>query len=265
LTREVEEKGALRPERDGRRGSFQALLRSVAFYVGYAIWSAFWSSLSVLVGWTLPLSNRYRFIIRGWTLPALWWLRATCGIRWRVSGRVNIPDVPCIFLVKHQSNWETLWMQTLVAPQTTLIKRELLRIPIWGWAFAMVKPIAIDRANPRTSLRQLIAQGKDRLARGMYVTLFPEGTRLAPGTTGKFHRGGAALAAATGRPVVVVAHNAGYCWPARQFLKYPGLISVELSEPFDTVGKKSNEINSICQDWLDRAMGRLETSGGLDV
>ena len=235
-----------------------AALRSLVFYVGYVVWSAFWSSLSVLVGWCLPLRSRYNFIIGGWTRPALCWLAVTCGIRWRVSGREHIPSEPCIFLVKHQSNWETLWTQTLVAPQTTLIKRELLRIPLWGWAFALVKPIAIDRSNPRSALRQLIEQGKDRLARGMFVTLFPEGTRMAPGAVGKFYRGGAALAAATGLPVVVIAHNAGHCWPARQFTKYPGTIEVEISRPFPTRGKTSREINTLCEDWLKQAMSRLD-------
>lgn len=232
-------------------------VRSLVFYLGYVAWSAIWSSLSVLVGWLLPLRARYAFIIGGWTRPALCWFAATCGVRWRVSGREHIPADPCILLVKHQSNWETLWTQTLVAPQTTLIKRELLRIPLWGWAFAMVKPIAIDRSNPRTALRQLIAQGKDRLGRGMFVTLFPEGTRLAPGTAGKFYRGGAALAAATGLPVVVIAHNAGHCWPARRFIKHPGMIDVEISQPFSTEGKTSREINALCQQWLDKAMDRL--------
>ncbi|MDE0421672.1 MAG: lysophospholipid acyltransferase family protein [Gammaproteobacteria bacterium] len=233
-------------------------VRSLVFYLGYVVWSAFWSSLSVLVGWCLPLRSRYNFIIGGWTRPALGWLAFTCGIRWRVSGQEHIPSEPCIFLVKHQSNWETLWTQTLVAPQTTLIKRELLRIPLWGWAFALVKPIAIDRSNPRSALRQLIEQGKDRLARGMFVTLFPEGTRMAPGAAGKFYRGGAALAAATGLPVVVIAHNAGHCWPARRFIKYPGTIDVEISRPFPTEGKTSREINTLCEDWLERAMARLD-------
>ena len=234
-----------------------AVLRSSLFYVGYGAWSAFWSSLSVLVGWALPLRARYRFIIGGWTWGALVCLTRFCGIRWRVVGRDHVPATPCIFLVKHQSNWETLWMQTLVSPQATLIKRSLVRIPLWGWAFALTKPIAIDRSDPRNSLRQLITQGKDRLARGMYVTLFPEGTRVDPGTTGKFHRGGAALAAATGVPVVVVAHNAGHCWPARRFTKYPGTIDVEISPPFKTERKKSSEINEMCERWMADAMARL--------
>ena len=149
-------------------------------------------------------------------------------------------------------------MQSLVAPQAPLIKRELLRIPIWGWAFAMLKPIAIDRSNPRTALRQLIEQGRDRLARGMYVTLFPEGTRLAPGEAGRFHRGGAALASATDQPVIVVAHNAGHYWPARRFMKFPGTISVQISEPFRPDGRKSSEINTLCENWLSHTMSELD-------
>ena len=235
-----------------------AALRSSAFYLGYAVWSVFWSTLSALLGWALPLVPRYHFIIRGWSQPPLWWLRATCGIRVRVNGREHIPDEPCIFLVKHQSTWETLWTQSLVAPQAPLIKRELLRIPVWGWAFAMLKPIAIDRSNPRNALRQLIEQGRDRLARGMYVTLFPEGTRLAPGETGRFHRGGAALASATGRPVVVIAHNAGHCWPARRFMKFPGTITVEISKPFPADGRNSSEINTLCENWLSQTMSQLD-------
>ena len=232
-------------------------LRSLLFYVGYVSVTVVWATLSVAIAWAMPLRQRYAFIIGCWTRIALWWLRVTCGIRVVVRGRERIPAEPCIFLVKHQSTWETLWMQTLASPQATLIKRELLRIPFWGWAFSLVLPIAIDRRNPRAALRQFIEQGKDRLRRGMYITLFPEGTRMAPGKAGRFYRGGAALAAATAKPVVVVAHNAGQHWP-RGFWKMPGTIIVEISKPFNTEGIKSNEINELCESWLNAAMARLE-------
>lgn len=232
-------------------------LRSLLFYVGYVGVTVVWATLSVVVAWTMPLPMRYDFIIGRWTRMALWWLRVTCGIRTEVVGRERIPAEPCIFFVKHQSTWETLWVQTLASPQSTLIKRELLRIPFWGWAYSLVRPIAIDRGNPRSALRQFIDQGRDRLRHGMSISLFPEGTRLAPGAEGKFHRGGAALAAATGAPVLVIAHNAGLRWP-RAFLKRPGTIRVEISKPFDTKHRKSSEINTLCESWLREAMQRLE-------
>ena len=234
------------------------VLRSSIFYIGYIGITVVWASLSVLLGWAMPLGRRYDFIIGGWTRAALWWLGATCGITVRARGLEHIPADPVIFLVRHESTWETLWVPTLASPQAPLVKRELLHIPLWGWAFAMVRPIAIDRRRPSTALRQFIAQGKDRLSRGMSVPLFPEGTRLASGEFGKFYRGGAALAAATGTPVVVIAHNAGRCWPARRFLKHPGEIVVQISEPFATTNRKSSEINALCEKWLHDTMLRLD-------
>ena len=232
-------------------------LRSLLFYVGYVCITVVWAVLSLVVAWALPLHRRFDFIIGRWTRMALWWLKVACGIRVRVQGLEHIPRQPCILLVKHQSAWETLWTQTLVAPQAPLVKRELLKIPFWGWAFALVRPIAIDRSAPHAALRRFVEEGRDRLERGMYVTLFPEGTRLPPGVIGKFHRGGAALAVATGRPIVVIAHNAGSHWP-RGLVKRPGVIAAEISPPFPTEGRKTSEVNALCESWLRDAMRRVE-------
>ena len=234
------------------------VLRSLLFYVGYVCITLVWALLSLAVAWAMTLPRRFDFIIGCWTRMALWWLKVACGIRVQVRGLDNIPRKPCILLVKHQSAWETLWTQTLVTPQATLVKRELLNIPFWGWAFAMVRPIAIDRSAPRAALRRFVEEGRDRLERGMYVTLFPEGTRLPPGAQGRFQRGGAALAVATGTPIVVIAHNAGRHWP-RGLVKQPGVIAAEISPPFATSGKKSSEINVLCEFWLRDTMARLES------
>lgn len=232
-------------------------LRSLAFYLGYVAYTVLWATLSVSVAWALPLRQRYGFIVGHWTRAVLWWLQVTCDIRVAVRGVEHLPAGPCILLVKHQSTWETLWVQTLARPQATLIKRELLRIPLWGWAFALTRPIAIDRRRPGSALRQLVEQGAARLRQGMTVTLFPEGTRLPPGAVGRFQGGGAALAAATGAPVVVIAHNAGGCWPARRFLKQPGVVSVQVSRPFRAAGRTPRELNRLCESWLRDAMAQL--------
>ena len=234
------------------------VLRSLLFYVGYVCVTLVWALLSLAVAWAMPLARRFDFIIGCWTRMALWWLKVACAIRVDVRGLDHIPGEPCILLVKHQSAWETLWTQTLVAPQATLVKRELLRIPFWGWAFAMVRPIAIDRAAPHAALRRFVEEGRDRLERGMYITLFPEGTRLPPGTQGRFQRGGAALAVATGRPIVVIAHNAGRHWP-RGLVKQPGTITAEISPPFPTENRKAAEVNAACESWLRETMVRLES------
>ena len=236
-------------------------LRAVLFYAGYIASTIIWGSLSVIVGWMLPTKARFLFVIGAWTRMVLGWLRLTCGIRAEVEGREHLPDEPCILLVKHQSTWDTLFVQTLVSPQTTLIKRELLWIPFFGWAFAINGPIAIDRGAPRDAYRQLLERGGARLRAGVSVTLFPEGTRVPWGEQRPFQAGGAALAARTGRPVLVVAHDAGRYWPAHQFRKRPGVVRVRISPPLETEGKKHKEINSLAEDWLANEMRTLERSG----
>ena len=235
-----------------------ATARAALFYAGYAACTILWGSVSVAVGWMLPTKARFDFVIGAWTRMALAWLAWCCGIRAEVKGRENLPQEPCVLLVKHQSTWDTLFVQTLVRPQTTLIKRELLWIPFFGWAFAVTRPIAIDRAAPRQAYRRLLDQGARRLASGITVTLFPEGTRVPWGERRPFQPGGAALAARTGMPVVVVAHDGGRYWPAHTFRKRSGTISVRISEPIPSKGKKHHEISSLAENWMAAQMLELE-------
>lgn len=233
-------------------------IRAVLFYAGYAAITIVWGTLSVLVAWLMPLRMRFRFIVVAWTTMVLGWLRVTCGISCRVRGRENLPAEPCVVLVKHESTWETLFMQRLFVPQATLIKRELLYIPFFGWAFWLLRPIAIDRSSGRKALMSLIEEGGKRLAAGIWVVLFPEGTRTEPGHVRDFQIGGAALIEATNTPVVVVAHNAGRCWPAHKLAKTPGIIDVVISEPFSTEGKNRREINELSSSWMRETMSRLD-------
>jgi len=221
-----------------------ATLRALAFYAGYTVITVVWGMLSVLVAWALPYRARFAFIVGAWTRACLWWLRITCAIRWEVSGAEHIPETPCIVMCRHESSWETLFLQTLFAPQATLIKRELLWIPLWGWAYWLLRPIAIDRSKPRTALRALVDMGRRRLEDGIWVVLFPEGTRMPPGEPGTFQPGGAFLAAATSAPVLVVSHDAGSYWPAHSFRKQPGTICFAVAPLLQTADKTSKEINA---------------------
>ena len=232
--------------------------RAALFYLGYIVSTVVWGSLSVAIAWAMPARVRFRFVIGAWTRFVLWWLAVTCGIRAHVRGRENLPDTPCILLVKHQSTWDTLFAQTLLQPQTTLIKRELLWIPFFGWAFSLLRPIAIDRHARIGAFRQLMQRGAGRIASGFSVTLFPEGTRMPWGKQGKFQPGGAALASSTGTPVVVVAHDGGRYWPAHRFIKNPGVIEVRISPPIEAKGEKSEKINVLSEEWLRQQMSELE-------
>lgn len=231
--------------------------RSALFFLGYVSFTIVWGTLSLLIAWALPFEKRFSFIIHNWTAAMLWWLRVTCGIRYEVEGLEHVPSEPCVVLCKHESTWETLALQQLFSPQATIVKRELLRIPFFGWAFALLKPIAIDRNDRRGALRALVDKGKRRLSNGIWVLLFPEGTRTEPGVLKPLQAGAGLLAKATRSPVLVVGHDAGKCWPARRFLKSPGLIRVRIAPLIDTEGLDAKQIIRAAQEELARLTREL--------
>ncbi|MEM9741273.1 MAG: lysophospholipid acyltransferase family protein [Pseudomonadota bacterium] len=232
-------------------------LRALAFYTGYACFTIAWGSLSLLIAWALPFESRFRFIIQVWTGVVLWWLRWCCGITFRVTGMEHVPDKPCIVVSKHESTWETLALQQLFSPQATIVKRELLRIPFFGWAFALLKPIAIDRGNRRAALRALIEKGQRRLNDGIWVVLFPEGTRTEPGKVMPFQAGAGMLARSTDTPLLIVAHDAGKYWPARALVKNPGEVEVRIAPPVQPMGQDTKALLGQAEHILRGMMDQL--------
>ena len=187
-------------------------------------------------------------------------LEVLCGIHYQVRGQENIPTGAAIILSKHQSSWETYALQLFFPAQVWVLKRELMWVPFFGWGMAALKPIAIDRSSGSKAVKQIIEQGKQRLADGIWVTIFPEGTRVAPGKSKKWGIGGAILAEHSGYPVVPVAHNAGEFWGRRQLIKKPGTIQVIIGPPIESKGLKAAEINAKAQAWMEAAM--MEISQG---
>jgi len=190
------------------------------------------------------------------------WLWLTCGIRYRVEGRENLPAGPVVVLSKHQSAWETIAFTVIFPPHSWVLKQELLDIPVFGWMLKRFSPVAIDRSQPRKALRQLLEQGGRYLREGLWIVVFPEGTRVPPRIRGQYAAGGALLAARNRVPVVPVAHNAGDFWPARGFLKYPGTVQVRIGACIDTEGKDAAEINAAAEDWIEQTTAALHASAG---
>jgi len=213
-------------------------------------------TLLALLSFQLHPITRYH-IISGWARSVLWLLRVLCDIRMEVRGAENIPSKPCIILCKHQSAWETIALQKVFPPQVWVLKRELLWLPFFGWGLAMTSPIAINRGEGREAIKQLLKQGKERLAQGFCVVIFPEGTRIPYGQRGKYKIGGAMLAASSGAPVIPVAHNAGKLWGKGAFLKHPGVITMSIGAPLDTVGLKPDEINQRAEQWIENEIPNL--------
>ena len=199
-------------------------------------------------------------LVTVWTRIAVFSARVICGIEYRVIGREHIPSTPTIVLAKHQSSWETFFFLQLFPPQVWLLKRELFRIPFFGWGLAMLRPIAIDRADKLSALRQLVQQGRERLAAGLWIVIFPEGTRTRPGESLAFARGGALLATKTNTPVLPIALNSGIFWPRDTFLKRAGTITVSIGKPINPTGFKPEELNQHVQNWIESEMQRLPSS-----
>ncbi len=211
----------------------------------------------VLICSIFPFAVRYR-VANLWVKFVLVIAKIFCGIRYEVEGLENIQDIQtAIVLSKHQSAWETIALRLILPRQTALLKRSLLWLPVWGWALAALKPIAIDRKQQRAALKTLLKQGKVCLDEGLWVVVFPEGTRTAPGEVKKFSAGGALLAEKTGFPVIPVAHNAGRCWSRNSFLKYPGVITVKIGPAIACQGKKAGDINAEATAWITEAMQDL--------
>ncbi len=232
-------------------------IRSLLFYPVYILIIFVFSMLGCTIGWLLPIGSRQTLVTTANYLIVPW-LSLCCGIKVKVEGLENIPDVPFVALSKHQSGWETYYLQRTLRPVSTILKKELLRIPIFGWGLTTTAPIAIDRGNPRQALRDVMSQGKDRLLnKKMNVLVFPEGTRIPHGQTGKFNRSGAALAIATNAPLLPITHNAGVCWPAHKMIKYPGTIHVVFGKAIDPAGYDSKTLTNEVQNWMETTSATL--------
>ncbi|WP_085317004.1 lysophospholipid acyltransferase family protein [Derxia lacustris] len=204
-----------------------------------------------------PLSWRYRFTL-GWPRFAVWAAKVICGIRWQVIGEHNIPDEPVVYLSKHQSAWETLFLVWWLPREVCFVlKRSLLHVPFFGWGLGMLRMINIDRSKGADAFMQVVRQGKTRLGEGRSVVLFPEGTRTPVGSQGQYKTGGARLARATGARIVPIALNSGERWARNAFIKTPGLVTVSFGPPIVAVGRPPNMVNEEVEAWIEAEMRRL--------
>ncbi|MEQ8955154.1 MAG: lysophospholipid acyltransferase family protein [Gammaproteobacteria bacterium] len=224
-------------------------LRSALFYLGYYLVTIVMALAFILCFPLLPDRGRYFFAVC-WVNFILFWLRLSCGVHHEIEGIENLPPGPIIIMANHQSSWETLLFYKLTYPIAPILKKELLRIPLWGWAMKLQRPIAIDRADPRGAGKSLLTQGVRRIKEGCSIVVFPEGTRSPPGTVKRMSRGGAKLAVAAQAPIVPIAHNAGICWPPRSFIKLPGTVRVVIGEVISPAGRSASELTQSIETWI---------------
>jgi 1-acyl-sn-glycerol-3-phosphate acyltransferase len=193
-------------------------------------------------------------VVKGWAVIALWLVRHLLGIEYEVVGGEHLPRRAAVVLCKHQSAWETIALQHILPPQAYVLKKELLRIPFFGWGLAQFPIISIDRSAGLDALSQVVGQGTALLREGFWVIVFPEGTRVAPGHKRRYKSGGAHLAVKAGAPVVPIAHNAGEFWRRHAFLKDPGKITVSIGPEIETAGLSAEEVTRRAEAWIEAEM-----------
>ena len=209
-------------------------LRSLSFYILYLLSGLLAGLAGCLIGPFLNINNRIKFL-SAWPRFTNWALYKSCEIEVVIEGSENIPNAPFVIASNHQGQWETFFYQYFFFPMTTLLKRELLFIPVWGWALALLRPIAINRGNPAVALKTALREGEKRIKKGFSILNFPEGTRKDPGEIGKYARSGFELAKKMQVPVLPIVHNSGDCWPAHRFLKFPGKINLTIGAPVENI------------------------------
>ncbi len=232
------------------------LAASLVFTVFLFAWTFFYAIFFVIACLFLPFEKRF-VLARAWALVLLGCLKRTCRLDFRIEGQDNLPSGNHIALWKHSSSWETIAMAVVLPRQVWVLKRELLWVPVVGWGIRQLHAIAIDRKSGHSAVGQVVEQGKQRLAEGDWIIIFPEGTRMPPGQTRRYGVSGTLLAIETGRLIVPVAHNAGSFWPRRGLRKKPGTITVVIGPPIPAAGRDVREVNREVQEWIEATVGRL--------
>lgn len=234
-------------------------LRSFVFTALLFVDTFLWAVAVLLTG---PFGlDALHAVARSWARFHLWLLEVLCGLDYVVEGEANIPrEGAHVSYWKHSSTWETLAQMLILPPQAWVLKREIMWIPLIGWATALLRPIAINRAAGHRAVSQVVEQGRDRLARGLWILIFPEGTRVAPGQTRKYGVSGALLASQAGAKLVPIAHNAGDFWPRRGLLKRPGTIRVVIGPPIEAAGRDARDLNAEAQAWIEAKMREISTA-----
>jgi 1-acyl-sn-glycerol-3-phosphate acyltransferase len=232
---------------------YQAIL--VGSTIGFSL-------LLVVLGPVLANNSGSDRIGRIWARLNLVALRWVCGLNYRVIGLDGLPETTAIVLAKHQSAWETIALRGILPlPQSWVMKQELMRIPIFGAGLRRFQPIPVDRSAGRRAILELVREGLGRLNSGRWVIVFPEGTRVAPGSRHPYAIGGAVLAERSGRPVVPIAHNAGLFWGRRSLRKLPGTIDLVVGPVIPTQGRTAVDINAEVEQWIESTVASLPGGG----
>ena len=241
--------------------TFVAFLRSVVHMVWMLVTVIPWGIIMCVASIWRRGEPLY-WMAERWLGWAVGGARVILGIRTRVTGLENLPQekrAGAVLLVKHQSTLETFLMPTLMPhPLAYVFKKELIYVPFFGWAMARLDMIHIDRKQKARAFNKVVAQGKLLLAQGIWIIMFPEGTRIPRGQQGLYKTGGARLAIETGAPVIPIAVTSARVWPRKAFIKRPGVVDVSIGPAIPSAGRKADELMREVEAWIESEMRRLD-------
>ena len=238
-------------------------LRSALFFLFLTVTVIPWGSFVVLMS-VFVRGTRLYWVCAGWLSVSIWGARVICGVRYRVQGMQHLPTADnqraaVLLAPKHQSTWETFAFPALMPhPLSYVFKRELLWIPFFGWSMARLDMIHIDRSRRTEAWAKVAAQGKQFMAQGNWVIMFPEGTRIPRGEQGSYKSGASRLAISTGTPIVPIAVTSARCWPRKSFLLRPGVVDISIGPPIPVEGRRADELMREVETWIEAEMRRLD-------
>lgn len=239
-----------------------AWLRSTVHMIFMVVTIMPFALVVVLLGWLGVGQSRLYHIAVSWLKLSVRTAHWIMGVRYQIHGYDNLPvgeKSPAILLVKHQSTYETFLVPAIMPhPIAYVFKRELLKLPFFGWAIGMLDMIHIDRSQRARAFLKVVERGRELLNKGVWVVMFPEGTRIERGQAGEYKTGGTRLAIETGVPVIPVAITSARCWPRKAFIKYPGVVDVSIGKPISSVGRQSDELTQEVAQWIEAEMRRLD-------
>ncbi len=242
-------------------------IRSVLHLLWMAVTVVPWALFVVAISYVVSSTTLY-WICAGWLRTAVIGGTWILGIRNRVQGMENLPQGaqdPAVLLVKHQSTWETFVMPAIMPhPLAYVFKKELLRVPFFGWAMGRLDMIHIDRSQRARAFAKVVQQGRRLMKEGVWVIMFPEGTRIPRGQVGEYKTGGTRLAIAAGVPVIPIAVTSARCWPSKAFIKRPGVVDISIGKPIPTEGREADELMAEVQVWIESEMRRLDPEAYTD-
>ena len=235
---------------------FITFIRSLLFNILFALCAMIFGTLVII---TAPFGRKVQlYFVDRYSDAVLLSAKYSVGLTFSIEGAENVPtDEACIVWSKHQSIYECYVLQQYLPRHTWVLKKALLLVPFFGWGLRAIDPVPIDRKGGRSAVEQIMEKGTERLKKGTWIMLFPEGTRMPVGKTRKFGRSGAYLAQKSGRKILPVAHNSGEYWRRGDLLIYPGEVKVVFGKPIDPTGKTVDEITVEAKTWIEQTQRRI--------